>query len=65
MSDGEVCWVCGQIENAAKAEEVALLLPFVGVAANGVCMRCGLEVLHREDPGYLARQSRFLGAKHS
>jgi len=66
MSDGEVCWVCNQVEDRAQALEVASVAPLTGVAPGGICVRCGLEVIEiREDPAYLARVKRFVGAQLS
>ncbi|MFQ5704123.1 MAG: hypothetical protein ACE5HT_08885 [Gemmatimonadales bacterium] len=59
------CWVCQQMEDEDKARETAILSRLVGHAAWAICIRCGQEVPDLEDPEYLARAKRHLGAIQS
>ena len=59
------CPVCLQMEDEERARETAIRSAFVGHAAYAICLRCGLEVSDREDPEYLARVKRYIGALES
>jgi len=56
------CWVCLQLEDDERTRETQFLVSLVGAAAYAVCIRCGQEAPDCEDPAYVARVRRYLGA---
>ena len=59
------CWVCLQLEDANRARATQQLVAIVGAVEYAVCVRCGQEAPDCEDPAYLARVRRYLGALES